>query len=102
MFRIFSFSCNSHIFYHYRKNPAHFKEYSHPSKDGDDEDEDDKAAAEDSDDDRPECPYGTGCYRRNPQHKQDFKHTGSPGEQPIGHSSNEYMKDHIFELRRKI
>jgi len=62
----------------YRKNPAHFKEYSHPSKDGDDAD-DGEAAAEDSDDDRPECPYGTGCYRRNPQHKRDFKHTETPG-----------------------
>lgn len=62
----------------YRKNPAHFKEYSHPDKDGDDE-EDGEAAADDSDDDRPECPYGTGCYRRNPQHKRDFKHTETPG-----------------------
>lgn len=62
----------------YRKNPAHFKEYSHPSKDDDDE-EGGEAAAADSDDDRPECPYGTSCYRRNPQHKRDFKHTETPG-----------------------
>ena len=69
------------LFYHYRKNPAHFKEYSHPSK-GDDE-EDGKAAAEGSDDDRPECPYVTGCYRRNRQHKRDFKHTDAAGELPL-------------------
>ncbi|KAL9953010.1 hypothetical protein ACROYT_G040357 [Oculina patagonica] len=61
----------------YRKNPAHFKEYTHPSKD--DANDDGEAAAEDSEDDRPECPYGTSCYRRNPQHKRDFKHTETPG-----------------------
>ena len=27
------------LFYYYRKNPAHFKEYSHPSKDDDDEED---------------------------------------------------------------
>lgn len=70
------------LFYYCRKNPAHFKEYSHPNKDDDDE-EDGEAAAADSDDDRPECPYGTSCYRRNPQHKRDFKHTETPGELPL-------------------
>lgn len=70
------------LFYYCRKNPAHFKEYSHPSKNDDDE-EGGEAAAADSDDDRPECPYGTSCYRRNPQHKRDFKHTETPGELPL-------------------
>lgn len=68
----------------YRKNPLHFKEYSHLDKDSkadSDNDDDDKAAGEsdEDDDDRPKCPYGTSCYRRNPQHKRDFKHTEAPG-----------------------
>ncbi|XP_057316408.1 aprataxin and PNK-like factor [Hydractinia symbiolongicarpus] len=50
----------------YRKNPAHFVEYTHSN------------AANDQptdDDDKPECEYGTSCYRKNAQHLRDYKHT---------------------------
>jgi aprataxin and PNK-like factor len=46
----------------YRKNPAHFKEYSHSDPD-------------DEEDDKPECPYGMSCYRKNSLHRQQYKHT---------------------------
>ena len=52
----------------YRKNPVHFKEYSH------DFNKDDNSDKEEEDDNRPECPYGTDCYRKNPAHRQQFKH----------------------------
>ena len=39
----------------YRKNPVHFKEYSHDDENDADEDE--------NGEDRPECQYGTSCYR---------------------------------------
>ena len=65
-----------------RKNPVHFREYSHNT----------------GTDDRPECPYGTSCYRyshvyihvshtvhahtpicrKNPTHRKNFKHTSPP------------------------
>ncbi|XP_065066831.1 aprataxin and PNK-like factor isoform X2 [Rhopilema esculentum] len=54
----------------YRKNPAHFKEFSHSDNSDDDKDE-----SSEQTDDRPECPYGTSCYRKNPQHKLEYKHT---------------------------
>lgn len=67
----------------YRKNPVHFKEYSHSEKDS--KGESDKAAGDsdgdddDEDDDvRQECPYGTTCYRKNPQHRKEFKHSKAP------------------------
>ena len=44
-----------------RKNPAHFKEYSHLQGDGVKEVEDSDGSGDG--DDRPECPYGTACYR---------------------------------------
>ncbi|XP_063297585.1 aprataxin and PNK-like factor [Pelobates fuscus] len=85
----------------YRKNPAHFQEFSHPG-DGDYCDEED-----DSQDDRPECPYGTDCYRKNPQHKQEYKHTKPPGrrlrkratkkgERALDDSDNEYDLEDSF------
>uniref|UniRef100_A0A8C5MDF8 Aprataxin and PNKP like factor n=1 Tax=Leptobrachium leishanense TaxID=445787 RepID=A0A8C5MDF8_9ANUR len=57
----------------YRKNPAHFQEFSHP---GDDDYGDEENGSQD---DRPECPFGTDCYRKNPQHKLEYKHTKPPG-----------------------
>lgn len=62
----------------YRKNPAHFQEFSHP---GDADYEDASGGEEDEDDDKPECPFGTACYRKNPQHKKEYKHTQPPGSQ---------------------
>ena len=55
-----------HIF---RKNPAHFKEFSH---------KDESEGEEEEEEDRPECPFGTSCYRKNPAHTRQFKHTGPP------------------------
>ncbi|XP_068681989.1 aprataxin and PNK-like factor [Montipora foliosa] len=57
----------------YRRNPAHFKEYSHSVKHSKADNEGDSDS-----ENRPECPYGTSCYRKNPQHKRDFKHTEAP------------------------
>ncbi|XP_077979334.1 uncharacterized protein LOC144434691 [Glandiceps talaboti] len=63
----------------YRKNPAHFKEYSHPkntpttasaatTSDGGSS-TDHKASK-----DMPACPYGTNCYRKNLLHFAEFWH----------------------------
>lgn len=59
---------------HCRKNPAHFKECSHPG----DNDYESDVSRDDSDDDRPECEFGTDCYRKNPQHIKEYKHTKRP------------------------
>ncbi|XP_038607371.1 aprataxin and PNK-like factor isoform X2 [Tachyglossus aculeatus] len=59
----------------YRKNPVHFRQFSHP---GDSDYEDADEASQDGGDDRPECPYGASCYRKNPQHKLEYKHPESP------------------------
>lgn len=58
----------------YRKNPAHFRDESHPG----DDDYDQAADDEDEDDGRPECEYGVDCYRKNPSHKRNYKHTHKP------------------------
>ena len=54
----------------YRKNPMHFKEFSHPSKDG--------VKAEDTvqiDTSKlPACPFGTSCYRKNLLHFAQYSH----------------------------
>lgn len=73
----------------YRKNPIHFKEYSHPDKGSKGYEED----SDGSDDDKPECPYGTGCYRRNSQHKQDYKHTKAPERPKRGKSKHKSVLD---------
>ncbi|CAH1263697.1 APLF [Branchiostoma lanceolatum] len=64
----------------YRKNVAHFKEFSHPGDSDYNSETDDRDDADD-DDDRPECEFGTNCYRKNPQHKKEFKHTLDPDEE---------------------
>ncbi|KAM4771480.1 aprataxin and PNK-like factor [Rhinophrynus dorsalis] len=61
----------------YRKNPAHFEEFSHP---GDRDYRDTETGSHAESDDRPECPYGTDCYRKNPQHKLEYKHTQPPAK----------------------
>ncbi|XP_039255669.2 aprataxin and PNK-like factor isoform X1 [Styela clava] len=53
----------------YRKNPTHFREFSHPG----DADYIDPGTSDD-DSNRPECPYGTSCYRKNPLHKKQYRH----------------------------
>ena len=58
----------------YRKNPSHFKEYSHPG----DLDYQSKDEDTDEDDSRPECEHGTACYRKNPEHIKNYKHTRVP------------------------
>ena len=55
----------------YRKNPVHFKEFSHDADSEGEEDQEDEK-------DKPECPYGTSCYRVNPVHRSQYKHTASP------------------------
>ena len=71
-----------------RKNPVHFREYSHPSDNETGEKGKDQTCNFDSNsedeagfDNRPHCQYGISCYRKNPQHRKDFKHTRAPGEQ---------------------
>ncbi|XP_067682017.1 aprataxin and PNK-like factor isoform X2 [Haliotis asinina] len=48
----------------YRKNPAHFKDVSHPGdssyNEASDEEDDEEV---DGDNDKPDCQYGTDCYR---------------------------------------
>ncbi|NXO02831.1 APLF factor, partial [Rhinopomastus cyanomelas] len=61
----------------YRKNPVHFKQFSHPS---DNDYHEMETVTEDTNDSRPQCPYGTACYRKNPQHKLEYKHSTSPGK----------------------
>eukprot|EP01059_Diplonema_ambulator_P000861 TRINITY_DN10686_c0_g1_i2.p1 TRINITY_DN10686_c0_g1~~TRINITY_DN10686_c0_g1_i2.p1 ORF type:complete len:677 (+),score=259.32 TRINITY_DN10686_c0_g1_i2:213-2243(+) len=60
-----------------RKNPQHFLEYSHPSKD---------AAADPKADpkDLPKCKYGAGCTRKNPQHFKECWHPdpSAPADKP--------------------
>jgi len=92
----------------HRKNPVHFKEYSHTDKDSkaddddDGDDDDDDEALGDGSDDRPECPYGTSCYRKNPQHKRDFKRNKAPGRRLLlCYSSSkpgvaDFISDHFF------
>ena len=49
--------------YLYRKNPAHFKEYSHDFSSADSADVDEDDVSDDDDSDKPICPYGADCYR---------------------------------------
>ncbi len=53
----------------FRKNPAHYEEFSH---------EDESDGEEKEEGDGPECPFGTSCYRKNPAHRRQFKHTRPP------------------------
>lgn len=64
----------------YRKNPAHFREYSHPSV----ATPTDTSTTMPSDDEseKPECPYGTDCYRTNPAHRAEYKHSEPPKQRP--------------------
>lgn len=59
MHNIIRESCYLPIIILCRKNPAHFKEYSHDfsSADADDGDSDY------DDSDKPVCPFGADCYR---------------------------------------
>ncbi|KAF5308181.1 hypothetical protein FQR65_LT06361 [Abscondita terminalis] len=49
----------------YRKNQAHFIEYSHPG---------DSDYESDPNDDRPACSFGSQCYRTNKDHRKGYKH----------------------------
>ena len=54
-----------------RKNPAHFREYSHEFGAADSE----ESEGEEMDtSDLPECPYGASCYRKNPAHFREYLH----------------------------
>ena len=48
-------------FFDHRKNPAHFKEYSHDFSSVDSIDT--NSGDESDDSERPLCPYGADCYR---------------------------------------
>ena len=54
-----------------RKNPAHFREYSHDltANSGSEED-----SEEDSGSSKPVCQYGAKCYRQNPAHLRECYH----------------------------
>ena len=48
----------------YRKNPVHFREFSHDfSSPGADTINGGGAGSDSDDSGKPECPYGTDCYR---------------------------------------
>lgn len=64
----FTITCGI-LSFHFRKNPLHFKEYSHSDREEDEEEDSEK----------PECEYGTSCYRKNPAHLKEYKHTQPPG-----------------------
>ena len=55
-----------------RKNPVHFREYSHDFaanySDSDGEDEANETV-------KPLCPYGRSCYRKNPAHFAEYTHS---------------------------
>ena len=66
----------------YRKNPVHFKEYTHPDSDDTDEDDVDApgpsaksvGAVQVDTTKLPPCPYGTKCYRKNMLHFAEYSH----------------------------
>ena len=59
----------------YRKNPQHFKEYSHASSSK--ASTSSKPATDHAD--LPECPYGVNCYRKNLLHFAEFSHPSKSG-----------------------
>lgn len=66
----------------YRKNPAHFKEYSHPPKDGTSASTsaDDVLKHDDIDTGKlTPCPFGASCYRKNLLHYAEYSHPTSGG-----------------------
>jgi hypothetical protein len=69
--------------YTHRKNPVHFREYSHEFPAAA---EDDDAAGSDCEpsepDKRPICPFGASCYRKNPAHHREFLHPAGMYKHP--------------------
>ncbi len=60
-----------------RKNPVHFKEYSHDFAAAESESEEgDGGEVEEEKDEvsKPVCPYGPSCYRKNPAHHREYAH----------------------------
>ncbi|XP_069464459.1 aprataxin and PNK-like factor isoform X2 [Ambystoma mexicanum] len=79
----------------YRKNPAHFQQFSHP---GDSDFLDGTKGSQDDEDERPECPYGTDCYRKNPQHKLEYKHTKPAGRSVLQDDSDDDGEANAYDL----
>lgn len=52
-----------------RKNPVHFREYSHDFAAADSESEDEADMSS-----KPMCPHGARCYRKNPAHHREYTH----------------------------
>ncbi|KAL5007522.1 hypothetical protein ScPMuIL_016328 [Solemya velum] len=66
----------------YRKNPAHFKEYNHPPKDGGggSTSADDVLKHDDIDASKlTPCPFGASCYRKNLLHYAEYSHPTTGG-----------------------
>lgn len=64
----------------YRKNPKHFKEFAHPSKDGKDHVKIKDTEAKKIDTSKlPPCPYGANCYRKNLVHFAEYSHPTRDG-----------------------
>ena len=75
----------------YRKNPAHFKEYAHPGKDGKVEKGAQDASKIDTSKLEP-CPFGANCYRKNLLHFAEFSHPVKGGG-PLGMAAAEANAD---------
>ncbi|KAK7481278.1 hypothetical protein BaRGS_00027538 [Batillaria attramentaria] len=69
----------------YRKNPAHFQEFSHP-KDGDSATKDSKSDLSSFDTSTlPVCKFGAKCYRKNLLHFAEYSHpTGTAAADDSG------------------
>ncbi|KAL5463375.1 hypothetical protein EMCRGX_G032268 [Ephydatia muelleri] len=71
----------------YRKNPAHFREFSHTAA----------TPSGGPADEKPECPYGTDCYRQNPTHRTQYKHSAPPKQRSKRQSVKRPNKRSVLE-----
>lgn len=63
----------------YRKNPQHFKEYSHPGTSSKHDSSPPLKSSKSADESvkLPPCKYGASCYRKNLLHFAEFSHPTS-------------------------
>ncbi len=66
----------------FRKNPVHFREYSHDfaaaadgsGSEGEGSVKEEEDVQKDESRRKPVCPYGANCYRQNPAHRREYAH----------------------------
>lgn len=68
----------------YRKNPQHFKEYSHGDRSHDNTPGSSKSTVQIDTSKLPPCKYGAACYRKNLLHFAEFSHPISGGSSITG------------------